>query len=81
MAQTQFLDSLFPTNHVIITLTLYLDYLLFRYFQYAFHLDEFSIWRKSTEEIYTMLYVMGRTLSICTHILFVGVNKKHIIWK
>ena len=33
---------------VLVTVTLSLDYLLFRYFQYAFHLDVFSIWRKST---------------------------------
>ena len=26
----------------------HLDYLLFRYFQYAFHLDEFSFWRKNS---------------------------------
>lgn len=48
MAQTQFVDSLFPGNPVLVTVTLYLDYLLFRYFQYAFHSDVFSIWRKST---------------------------------
>lgn len=52
---TQFVDSLFPCNPVLVTVTLYLDYLLFRYFQYAFHLDVFSIWRKSTEEIHTIL--------------------------
>ena len=40
---------------VLVTVTLSLDYLLFRYFQYAFHLDVFSIWRKSTEEIHTIL--------------------------
>lgn len=33
---------------VLVTVTLSLDYLLFRYFQYAFHPDVFSIWRKST---------------------------------
>ena len=49
---------------MLVTVTLYLDYLLFRYFQYAFHPDVFSIWRKSTEEIHTILYVLGRTLSI-----------------
>ena len=63
IVQTQFVDSLFPCNPVLITVTLYLDYLLFRYFQYAFHPDVFSIWRKSTEEIHTILYVLGRTLS------------------
>ena len=63
-AQTQFTDSLFPGNPVFIAVTLYLDYLLFRYFQYAFHLDDsFQIWRKSTEEIQAMLYVLGRTIS------------------
>ena len=47
------------------TAALYLDYLLFRYFQYAFHLDDsFQIWRKSTEEIQAMLYVLGRMRSI-----------------
>ena len=40
MAQTQFLDSLFPGNPVFIAVTLNLNYLLFRYFQYAFHLDD-----------------------------------------
>ena len=48
---------------MLVTVTLCLDYLLFRYFQYAFHPDVFSIWRKSTEEIHTILYVLGRTLS------------------
>lgn len=62
-APTQFVDSLSPCNPVLVTVTLYLDYLLFRYFQYAFHSDVFSIWRKSTEEIHTILYVLGRTLS------------------
>ena len=38
-AQTQFVDSLFPYNPVLVTVTLYLGYLLFRYFQYAFHPD------------------------------------------
>ena len=41
MAQTQFIDSLLPGNPVLIAVTLYLDYLLFRYFQYAFHLGDF----------------------------------------
>ena len=58
-----YVDSLFPGIPVFIAVTLYLDYLLFRYFQYAFHLDEFSILRKSTEEIQAMLYVLGRMLS------------------
>ena len=40
MAQTQFTNSLFPGNPVFIAVTLYLDYLLFRYFQYAFHLGD-----------------------------------------
>ena len=40
MAQTQFIDSLLPGNPVFIAVTLYLDYLLFRYFQYAFHLGD-----------------------------------------
>ena len=64
MAQPQFVYPLFLGNPVIIAVTLNLNDLLFRYFQYAFHLDEFSIWRKSTEEIQAMLYVLGRTLSV-----------------
>lgn len=40
-AQTQFVNSLFPYNPVLVTVTLYLGYLLFRYFQYAFHPDVF----------------------------------------
>ena len=33
-------------------------------FQYAFHPIVFLIWRKSTEEINTILYVLGRTPSL-----------------
>ena len=39
MAQPQFIDSLLSGNPVFIAVTLNLNYLLFRYFQYAFHLD------------------------------------------
>ena len=40
MVQTKFLNSLLPGNPVFIAVTLYLDYLLFRYFQHVFHLGD-----------------------------------------
>lgn len=67
------------------TVTLYLDYLFFRYFQYAFHSDVFSIRRKSTEEIHTILYVLGQTLSldkqtVCTVQSAPSSMERHLMW-
>ena len=76
MAQTQFTDSLFPGNPVLTTVTLYLNYLLFRYFQHAFHIYEFSIWRKSTEEIQAMLYLLDRMLSIYSRCILRSMVRK-----
>lgn len=55
-AHTQFVDSLFPCNPVLVTVTLYLDYLLFRYFQCAFHPDVFFRFGAKVRKKFTLFY-------------------------
>ena len=56
MAQPQFIDSLLPGNPVFIAVTLNLNYLLFRYFQYAFHLDDYFRFGAKVRKILTLSY-------------------------